>query len=76
MTDENRLRKELDAALAEVAAAEEALDAVLRALGAGVRAEKIAVTETVHAAFVRLQKARAAMGSARALVGEQDEVAS
>jgi uncharacterized protein involved in exopolysaccharide biosynthesis len=62
------LHAELDAALAEVSAAEQALDAVLRELRAGVRAEKVTITAGVEAAFARVRSSRAALANVRELL--------
>ncbi|HVJ90029.1 MAG TPA: hypothetical protein VM580_09505 [Labilithrix sp.] len=64
------LRKELEAALAEVSAAEQALDAVLSELRTGVRAEKVTVTAAIEDAFTRLRNSRAALAKLRELVDE------
>lgn len=65
------LREKLDAALSEVTAAEQALDAVLRDLRSGVRAEKVTITSAVEGAFVRLRNSRAALASLRELVADE-----
>ena len=59
------LRKEIDVALAEVTAAEDALAALLRDLRAGARAEKVTVSEAVQDAFMRLRKAREMLANLR-----------
>lgn len=63
-----RLKAELDAAVTEVTAAEEALDAVLIPLRTGARAEKITITTGVEGAFVRVRSARAALAKVRELM--------
>ena len=65
------LRDELDAALAEVSAAEQALDAVLRDLRSGVRAEKVTITAGVEAAFTRLRNSRESLAKLRELVADR-----
>lgn len=67
-TSSDTLRAELDAALAEVTMAEEALDAVLRQLRATARAEKVTISEAVESAFTRLRSARTALAKLRGLV--------
>lgn len=62
------LRDDLDAALTEVAAAEAALDVVLRDLRAGVRAEKVTITAAVESAFTRLRHSREVLARAKELV--------
>jgi hypothetical protein len=62
------LRSKLDTALGEVTAAEGQLEAVLRELRSGVRAEKISVTAAVEQAFNRLRNARAELARLRELV--------
>ncbi len=64
------LRKELEAALAEVTAAEDALDRVLRELRAGVRAEKVTITAEIEGAFIRLRTSRAVLAKLRELVDD------
>lgn len=64
------LRTELDAALTEVTAAEQALDSVLRELRAGVRAEKVTITTGVEAAFARLRSSREALAKLRERLSE------
>ena len=63
--DTELLRAEIVAALAEVEAAEAALEDVLRDLRGGPRAEKVRVTEAVETAFDRLRKGRAALAKLR-----------
>ena len=63
--DTKALREELDAATAEVAAAEEALADILGQLRAGVRAEKVTVTTAVESAFTRLRAGRGALARLR-----------
>jgi hypothetical protein len=59
------ITKQIDAALAEVTAAESALELVLRELNAGVRAEKVKVSEVVESAFTRLRNGRIALSKLR-----------
>jgi len=59
------LREQFDLALAEVAAAEEALDGLLRDLRVSARAEKTTISRAVQEAFTRLRKARAVFASVR-----------
>lgn len=59
------ITQELDAALAEVTEAEAALDVVLRELRAGVRAEKVRVSEAVENAFTRLRNSRTTLSRLR-----------
>lgn len=63
--------EQIDAALAEVTAAEEALEVLLRDLRAGVRAEKVTVSEAVEKAFTRLRNSRIALSSLRELLDER-----
>jgi len=63
-----RVVSELDSALAEVTAAEEALDAVLVPLRAGQRAEKVQITGAVEEAFLRVRSSRAALAKVRELL--------
>ena len=65
---ERDLREKIDAAIAEVTAAEEALGSLLGELRAGVRAEKVTVTVAVQEAFERLRKARAFLAGLRDVV--------
>jgi len=60
-----QIATQLDAALTEVSAAEEALDAVLRDLRAGARAEKVTITAAVEEAFARLRRGRAELAALR-----------
>lgn len=53
----------------DVTAAERALDAALYELRAGIRAEKVKVTEAVEDAFSRLRAARAALARLRERIG-------
>ena len=70
MSDANKpLRDELEATLADVIAAEQALGAVLRELNAGVRADKVTVTQAVEAAFRRLRSSREALARIRVRLG-------
>lgn len=62
------LRDQLDAALTEVTAAEQALDEILRQLRAGIRAEKVTITAAVESAFSRLRNSRAALAKLRETV--------
>ncbi len=62
------LQSKVDAAIAEVTAAEGALDGVLRELRAGARAEKVTVSSGVEQAFVRLRAARAELARLRDVV--------
>lgn len=64
------LREKLDAALLEVTAAEQALDAVLNQLRSGARAEKVTITTAVESAFSRLRDSRAALAKLRELVDD------
>ena len=59
----------LEAALDDVTAAEHALDAALCELRAGIRAEKVKITEAVEDAFSRLRTTRAALASLRERIG-------
>ena len=61
----NNITEQIDIALAEVTAAESALATVLSELRAGVRAEKVAVSDTVEKAFTRLRKGREALSKLR-----------
>lgn len=60
-----KITEQIDIALAEVTAAEAALATVLSELRAGVRAEKVAVSDTVEKAFTRLRKGREALSKLR-----------
>jgi hypothetical protein len=62
------LRKELDAALAEVSAAEQALDIALREIRAGVRSEKVTISTAIEGALTRLRNGRAALAKVQQLV--------
>lgn len=53
------LDKDLETAIGEVAAAERALEELLRELSIAPRAEKVTVTPIVETAFKRLRAARA-----------------
>jgi hypothetical protein len=64
------LRDELEAAVAEVSAAEQALDTVLSELRAGVRAEKVTITAAIENAFTRLRNSRSALAKLQELVDE------
>lgn len=55
------VRIQLDTALAEVSAAEKALEEVLLDLRAGIRAEKVTITAALENAFIRLRGSRAAL---------------
>lgn len=63
--------EQIDAAIAEVTAAEAALDMVLRELRSGVRAEKVTVSETVERAFARLRKSRETLSQLREALTEK-----
>jgi hypothetical protein len=69
--DQNKqaVRATLDAAVAEVAAAEASLEALLRELRVAPRSEKVGVTAGVEAAFDRLRTARAELVKLVELVG-------
>lgn len=62
---EQSIAEQIDAALVEVTEAEAALDVVLRELRAGVRAEKIRVSEAVDNAFTRLRNGRLTLSRLR-----------
>lgn len=62
---EQSIAKQIDAALVEVTEAEAALDIVLRELRAGVRAEKIRVSDAVDNAFTRLRNGRLTLSRLR-----------
>ena len=64
------LREELDAAISEVSAAEEALGIALSELRAGARAEKVTVTASIEAAFERVRSSRAALARVRTLMDD------
>lgn len=66
-----KISEQIDAALTEVTAAESALDALLKELRAGVRAEKVTITAAVEKAFTRLRKGRAELSKLRDLVAEE-----
>jgi hypothetical protein len=59
------ITEKIDAALAEVTAAEAALAELLQDLRAGVRAEKVKVSEAVETAFERLRRSRVALSELR-----------
>jgi hypothetical protein len=59
------VRKRLEAALSEVAAAENALELALQELRRGIRAEKITVSASVENAFARVRVARAELATLR-----------
>jgi hypothetical protein len=62
------LRSELDAALAEVSAAEQALDVALRDIRAGIRSEKVTISAAIEGALDRLRNGRAALAKLQQLV--------
>jgi hypothetical protein len=62
------LREKIEAALAEVCAAEESLERALRELDTAQRADKVVVTDVVRSAFTRLRTAREALASLHELV--------
>lgn len=66
-----KIKEQLDAALSEVTAAEEALASVLSELRSGVRAEKVAITATVEDAFTRLRKGRSELSKLRESVEDE-----
>ena len=68
LSSDPEVHRRLSTALTEVAAAEDALDAVLQELRTRVRAEKVTITPAVEEAFARLRRARAALEELRALV--------
>ena len=59
------ISEELDAAIIEVSQAEGALEGLLRALQAGVRAEKVAASDAITQAFDRLRAARVTLSKLR-----------
>lgn len=63
--------EQVDAAIAEVTQAEDALAGLLRALEAGVRAEKVAASEAVTQAFTRLRSARLALSNLREVLARE-----
>jgi hypothetical protein len=63
------LREKLDAALAEVTAAEKTLEGLLRDLQVAPRAEKVTITQIVETAFRRLRTAREQLAKLHELVG-------
>lgn len=67
----NDIAEQIDAALAEVTAAEQALELVLRELRAGVRAEKVTVSEAVENAFTRLRNSRMTLSKLRGELREK-----
>jgi hypothetical protein len=69
-TEYTPLREELDAAISEVSAAEEALGIALSELRAGARAEKVTVTASIEAAFERVRSSRAALARVRTLMDD------
>lgn len=64
------VRKEVDAALAEVDAAERSLGTLLKDLRGGPRAEKVTITAALETAFIRLRTARATLSKVHVLVDE------
>lgn len=70
-TIKEELRAGLNAALAEVTAAEGVLETTLRALGGGNRAEKVTVTTDVSDAFARLRRAHEELTRIRDLLDRE-----
>jgi hypothetical protein len=68
-----KITEQIDAALVEVTAAEGALEALLRDLNAGIRAEKVKVSEAVEGAFTRLRNSRMTLSKLREELAELDE---
>jgi hypothetical protein len=71
MSKKINVTEQIDIALAEVTAAEDELAKVLGELRAGVRAEKVAISETVEKAFSRLRKGRQALSELREQLTEE-----
>ena len=70
--DAAEVRSKLDAALAEVDAAETSLAVLLLELRRAPRAEKVTVTEVVEGAFARLRAARHELARLHELVANDD----
>lgn len=66
-----KIKEQIDAALAEVTAAETALEGLLRELNAGIRAEKVKVSEAVESAFTRLRNGRITLSKLREQVDDE-----
>lgn len=64
------LAARLDAAMTEVARAEELLDNVMQTLRVGPRAEKVAVDAVIEDAFTRLRAARTALRDVQKLIDD------
>jgi hypothetical protein len=62
------LKERLEAALAEVTAAEKSLESLLGELRGGKRAEKVTITLAVESAFGRLRTAHAELARLRDVV--------
>ena len=69
-----KITEQIDAALTEVTAAESALEGLLRDLNAGIRAEKVKVSEAVENAFTRLRNSRITLSNLREeLVADEEK---
>ena len=68
MTDRAKLTAKVVEARTEIGAAETALDAAIKTLRSGVRAEKEILNTSLESAFLRLRKAHAALAELQDLL--------
>lgn len=68
MSDKAALTAKLEQAKTDIATAESALDAAIKGLKSGLRAEKEILDTNLEAAFVRLRAAHTALAELQALI--------